>query len=47
MNEAELLASLKAELKREGPKRVDFITRLHRKYSRMRQERELEEYLKE
>lgn len=47
MNESELLAALRAELKRPGEKRKDFITRLHRKYSRFRQERELEEYLKE
>jgi hypothetical protein len=43
MNEDELLACLKRELK--GERRKDFIVRLHRRYTKLRSERELEEYL--
>lgn len=41
MNEPELLASLREEV--HGERRKDFIVRLHRKYARYRQERELRE----
>lgn len=44
MTEAELLAALKEEASRQD-KRPDIIERLHRKYTRIRQERELQEYL--
>lgn len=46
MNEAELLAALKVETERpKSERRADMIERLHRRYSRMRQDRELQEYL--
>jgi len=45
MTEDELLAALKEEVARPD-KRKDVIERLHRKYTRIRKERELEEYLK-
>lgn len=44
MTEDELLAALKEEASR-ADKRPDMIERLHRKYSRIRKERELQEYL--
>ena len=46
MNEKELLASLREESSRPSDhKRRDIIFRLHRKYNKLRQERELQEYL--
>jgi hypothetical protein len=46
MNEKELLASLEAEAKRPcDERRRDIIHRLHRRYTKLRQERELQEYL--
>lgn len=44
MNEKELEAALKTEAS-SPQKRRDVIERLHRKFTRMRQARELEEYL--
>lgn len=43
MNEDELRVALDHEV--HGEKRQDFIVRLHRRYTKVRQERELEEYL--
>lgn len=43
MDEKELKAALDAEV--TGERRKDFITRLHRRYNKLRSERELEEYL--
>lgn len=43
MNEDELELALKKEL--DGERRADFIRRLHRKFNKLRSERELEEYL--
>ena len=46
MNEEELLAALKEEAGRAtADKRADVIHRLHRRYTKLRQERELGEYL--
>lgn len=45
MTEDELLAALKEEVARGADKRPDMIERLHRKYTRIRKERELQEYL--
>jgi len=46
MNEAELLAALEQETsKPKAERRVDIVERIHRRYSRMRQDRELQEYL--
>lgn len=48
MNEAELEAALKVERKRKGEeKRKDFLLRLHRKYTRFRQEREFKELMED
>lgn len=44
MNEAELLAALREESSRLE-KRKDVIVRLHRRFTKVRQERELQEYL--
>ena len=44
MNEDELKAALEAEL--EGQRRKDIILRLHRKFNRLRGEREMKEYTK-
>jgi hypothetical protein len=43
MNEKELRAALDKEV--GGERRGDFIKRLHRRYNKLRSERELEEYL--
>lgn len=43
MEEKELEKALKQEV--AGEKRKDFIIRLHRKFTRIRKERELKEYL--
>jgi len=43
MDEDELKAALDAEV--SGARRKDFIVRLHRKYNKLRSERELEEML--
>jgi len=43
MNEGELKAAIEAEV--SGARRKDFIIRLHRRYNKLRGERELEEYL--
>jgi hypothetical protein len=46
MNERELMAALNREVVRPSDeKRRDIIHRLHRRYTKIRQERELEEYL--
>ena len=46
MNEHELLVALKTECgKDKDERRADVILRLHRRYTKVRQERELEEYL--
>lgn len=46
MTESELLAALNDESARtREERRVDVIVRLHRKYSKLRQERELQEML--
>lgn len=46
MTEDELLAAIKAEARKPlEEKRTDVIHRLHRRYSKLRQERELGEYL--
>jgi len=46
MNEDELLAALKEEAgKLDAERRNDVILRLHRRYTKVRQERELREYL--
>lgn len=43
MNEEELKSALNEEV--SGERRKDFITRLHRRYNKLRSERELEEML--
>lgn len=43
MDESELKAALDKEV--GGERRGDFIKRLHRRYNKLRSERELEEYL--
>lgn len=46
MSESELLAALEVEAARsKEERRVDVIVRLHRKYGKLRQERELQEML--
>lgn len=46
MNEGELLAALQKESRKPvDERRNDVILRLHRRYTKVRQERELEEYL--
>lgn len=46
MNEEELHESLKFEVKRpREDRRGDFIVRLYRRYTRLRAERELKEYM--
>lgn len=43
MNERELKKALDSEL--DGAKRKDFINRLHRKYTKLKREREMQEML--
>lgn len=43
MNEKELKAALEEEV--SGERRKDFMMRIHRRYNKLRSERELEEYL--
>ena len=46
MNEAELLAAIKEEASRPpDERRKDVLYRLHRRYCRVRQAREIEEYM--